>query len=116
MKNVDAYFKCKVISIKEAIKRSDPVRKWEANLIVAELVDIKLNSNCTKAPNRGFYSLIESLVNFTRMDIVDKDKKDYFIDRFFESKRVINKVGSKDDKKAIDLLKKALEDKGHLVK
>ena len=116
LKNVDAYFKCKVISIKEAIKRSDPVRKWEANLIVAEIVDLKLNNNCTKAPNRGFYSLIESLVNFTRMDIVDKDKKDYFIDRFIESKRVINKVGSKEDKYSMTLLKKALEDKGYLVK
>ena len=116
LKDVDAYCKCKVISIKEAIKRSDPVRKWEANVIIAEIVDIKLNNKCAKAPNRGFYSLIESLVNFTRMDIVDNDKKDYFIGRFIESKRVINKVGSNDDKKAIGLLKKALEDKGYSIK
>ena len=37
-KNVDAYFKCKVTSIKEAVKQSDPVKKKsEANVIKADV-------------------------------------------------------------------------------
>ncbi|MBZ9571471.1 DUF447 family protein [Methanobrevibacter sp. TMH8] len=115
LKNTDAYLKCKVIKIKDAIKKSDPIRKSEAKVIISDVVDIVLNNKCTKAANRGFYSLVESLVNFTRIDIVDKEKKDYFLDRFLESKRIINKVGSKEDKLAMDLLKKALEDKGYSI-
>ena len=113
--NVDAYLKCKVVNVKEAIKKSDPIRKSEAKVIISDVVDIVLNNNCAKAANRGFYCLIESLVNFTRIDIVDEAKKDYFISRFIESKRIINKVGSKEDKDAMDLLKKALEDKGYNI-
>lgn len=113
LKNTDAYLKCKVVTIKDAIKKSDPVRKAEAKVIISDVVDIVFNNKCVKAANRGFYCLIESLVNFTRIDIVNKEKKDYFLDRFIESKRVIDKVGSKEDKNAIDILKKALEDKGY---
>jgi len=116
LSDVDAYLKCKVVNVKEAIKKSDPIRKSEAKVIVADVVDIVLNNICAKAANRGFYCLIESLVNFTRIDIVDKDKKDYFINRFIESKRIINKVGSKEDKYAMDLIKKALENKNYKIK
>lgn len=115
LKNTDAYLICKVVKIKNAIKKSDPVRKSEAKVVISDVVDIVLNNKCTKAANRGFYCLIESLVNFTRIDIVDKEKKNYFLDRFIESRRVINKVGSKEDKDAIDILKKALENKGHII-
>jgi len=116
LSDVDAYLKCKVVNVKEAIKKSDPIRKSEAKIIVADVVDMILNNKCTKAANRGFYCLIESLVNFSRIDIVDKDKKDYFISRFIESKRIINKVGTKEDKNAMELLKKALENKNYEIK
>ncbi|WP_225370829.1 DUF447 family spectrin-like domain-containing protein [Methanobrevibacter arboriphilus] len=46
--------------------------------MIANVEDIILNNKCAKAANRGFYCLIESLVNFTRFDIVDSEKKDYF--------------------------------------
>jgi len=114
LKDVDAYLKCKVISIKEAVKKSDPIRKSEANLIVASVEDIIVNNKCVKVANRGFYCLIDSLVNFTRFEIVDKEKQNYFLDRLKESKRIINKVGSKEDKEAINLLQKTLENKGYL--
>jgi uncharacterized protein len=113
LKGVDAYFKCNVIDMKKAIKKSDPVRKSEAKTIIANVEEIILNNKCVKAPNRGFYSLIESLVNFTRIDMVDDEKKDYFIDRFNESRRIINKVGSSEDRKAIKILGKVLNEKGY---
>ncbi|WP_331456247.1 hypothetical protein [Methanobrevibacter arboriphilus] len=81
--------------------------------MIANVEDIVLNNKCAKAPNRGFYCLIESLVNFTRIDIVDSEKKDYFLDRFNESKRVVNKVGSSEEKKAIELLGETLKNKGY---
>ena len=112
LKNVDAYLICEVIDIKEAIKKSDPIRKSKAGLVSSKVVEIVLNDDSAKAANRGFYCLIESLVNFTRISFVDEEKQKYFLDRFNESKRIINKVGSKEDKEAINLLKKTLESSG----
>ncbi|WP_042703446.1 DUF447 domain-containing protein [Methanobrevibacter arboriphilus] len=109
MKDVDAYLICKVIDIKNAFKKSDPIKKSEAKVIIANVEDIILNNKCAKAANRGFYCLIESLVNFTRIDIVDNEKKDYFLDRFNESKRVVNKVGSSEEKKLLNYLEKLLK-------
>ena len=115
LKNVDAYLICEVLDIKEAVKKSDPIRKSRAGLISSKVVEIVLNKDYVNAPNRGFYSLIESLVNFTRINFVEEDKQKYFLDRFVESKRIINKVGSKKDKEAINLLKKALENRGYNI-
>ncbi|OQD58490.1 hypothetical protein MBBAR_14c00210 [Methanobrevibacter arboriphilus JCM 13429 = DSM 1125] len=113
LNDVDAYLICKVIDIKNAFKKSDPIKKSEAKVIIANVEDIILNNKCAKAANRGFYCLIESLVNFTRFDIVDSEKKDYFLDRFNESKRVVNKVGSSEEKKAIELLGETFKNKGY---
>ncbi|KZX14993.1 hypothetical protein MBCUT_17950 [Methanobrevibacter cuticularis] len=116
LKDVDAYLKCEVKDIKKAIKDTDPVRKSEIGIITSKVKEIVLNNKCAKAPNRGFYSLIESLVNFTRIDIVDNQQQDYFLGKLKESTRIINKVGSSEDKKAIELLRKALKSKGYNIK
>ncbi|MCL2116653.1 MAG: DUF447 family protein [Methanobrevibacter sp.] len=116
LKDVEAYIKCKVTDIKEGIKQSDPIRKSAASIVKADVEEIIIKKKCAKAVNRGFYSLIESLVNFTRMDIVDNEKQEYFLDRFRESKRIINKVGTSEDKKAIKILQKTLEKKGYKIK
>ena len=50
--------------------------------------------------------LIETLVNFTRIDMVDEKQQEYYLGRFREAKRVINKVGSKEEQKAIHEIKK----------
>lgn len=116
LKEAEAYIKCRVTDIKEAIKHSDPIRKSTAGIVKADVEEIIIKKKCAKAANRGFYSLIESLVNFTRIDIVDSEKQKYFLDRFRESKRIINKVGSNEDKKAIKILQKTLENKGYGIK
>ena len=116
LKDAEAYIKCKVTDIKDAIKQSDPIRKSAAAIVKANVEEIVIKNKCAKAVNRGFYSLIESLVNFTRIDIVDGEKQKYFLDRFRESKRIINKVGSVEDKKAIKILQKTLENKGYKLK
>ena len=60
--------------------------------------------------------LIESLVNYTRIDMVDDNLKEYYIERFYEDKRVIKKVGTEMDKESIDILEKELKDKGYEIK
>ena len=59
--------------------------------------------------------LIESLVNYTRIDMVDDDLKEYYINRFHEDKRVVKKVGTNRDKEAIDILEKQLKENGYNV-
>ncbi|MBP3226661.1 MAG: DUF447 family protein [Methanobrevibacter sp.] len=113
IKNVDAYFKCKVTSIKEAVKQSDPVKKKsEANVIKADVCKLIIR-NPVKAYNRAFSYVIECLANFSRIDIVDDEKRKYYLDSFKEARRVVKKVGSKQDKEAMDMIKSKLNEKGY---
>ena len=71
LKDADAYFKCEVISFKEAVKQSDPIkRKDEAIVFKSKVVELVIK-NETEAFNRGFAYVIESLVNFARFDLVE---------------------------------------------
>lgn len=113
IKNVDAYFKCKVTSIKEAVKQSDPVKKKsEANVIKADVCKLIIR-NPVKAYNRSFSYVVECLANFSRIDIVDDEKRKYYLDSFKEAHRVVKKVGSKQDKEAMDMIKSKLNEKGY---
>lgn len=113
IKNVESYFKCEVTDLIEAVKRSDPVKSdSEAIVIKAKVTSHVINKNI-KAINRAMGLLIETLVNFTRIDMVDDAQKEYYLGRFREAKRVINKVGSKEEQNAIHKIKKELEKKGY---
>ncbi|MBQ2653217.1 MAG: DUF447 family protein [Methanobrevibacter sp.] len=113
LKDCDAYFKCEVISFTEAVKRSDPVRnKGEAIIIKSKVTDLKINKD-TAAFNRGFGYVIESLTNFSRFDLVEGELKEFYIKRFRESYRIVNKVGTKQDIKVMHKIKKELKAKGH---
>ena len=115
IKDVDCYFKCKVTSIKEAVKQSDPIKKKsEANVIKANVCELVINRE-TKVYNRAFGCVIESLANFSRFDIVDDEKRKFYLDSFKESYRVVKKVGSKEDKQAMDEIKNKLKEKGYEI-
>ena len=113
LNDIDAYFKCNVISLTEAVKQSDPVRKkGEAIVIKSEVMELTVN-NETKALNRGFGYVVESLANLTRFDMVDDEKKEEYIKHFKEANRVVLKVGRKEDIKAMNEIKKELMKKGY---
>lgn len=112
LKCSDAYFRCEVTSLKEAIKQSDPIKKKdEAIVIKSKVVELVIKNN-TKAFNRGFGYVIETLINYTRFDMADDEQKQDYINKFREAYRVTKKVGTVDDKKAMVLIKKELEKKG----
>ncbi|MDR2830423.1 MAG: DUF447 family protein [Methanobrevibacter sp.] len=113
LKDVEAYLICEVIDIKNVVKTNDPVRQYEAGFIKAKVCEIVKLNLCVNPMNRAIYSLLESLVNYTRIDIVEKNMQNYFIDRLNESERIINKVGNNEEKKAILLLKKKIKKKGY---
>ena len=109
----DAHFKCRAIKFTEAVKQSDPIKKKdEAIVIKSEVTDMTINKP-TKAMNRGFDYVIETLTNFTRFDLVDEAQKEKYIARFKEANRVVLKVGRKEDIKAMKEIKKELLKKGY---
>ena len=113
IRDVKAYFKCEVISLTEAVKQSDPIKKKdEAIVIKSRVVDLTIHEQTT-ALNRGFGYVIESLANFTRFDLADSKEKKEYIERFREANRVVLKVGTKEDIKAMREIKKELMKKGY---
>ena len=115
IKNVDCYFKCEVTDLKEAVKQSDPIRKKsEAIVIKADVCELVIN-NPVNAYNRAFGYVVESLANYSKLDLVDYEKRKYYLDSFREAYRVVRKVGSKMDKKAMENIKKKINEKGYDV-
>ncbi|WP_407381290.1 DUF447 domain-containing protein [Methanobrevibacter sp.] len=110
IKDIDCYFKCKVTSLKEAVKQSDPIRKKsEAIVIKADVVDLTVN-RAVKVYNRAFSYVLESLVHMSRINIVDEKQQKEYLDRLKEAYRVVKKVGSKKDKEAMDNIKNKLNE------
>ncbi|MBR3114097.1 MAG: DUF447 family protein [Methanobrevibacter sp.] len=113
LKCAEAYFKCEVISLSEAVKQSDPIRKKEEAIVIkSKVTDLTINQP-TRAMNRGFSYVIESLSNFTRFDMVGEEQKEEYLNRFREAFRVVKKVGYKEDIKSMLLIKKELIKKGY---
>lgn len=113
LKSIEAYFKCEVISLTEAIKQSDPIKKKDEAIVIKSRVSELTINRKTKALNRGFGYVIESLNNLTRFDKADSDKKEKYLKQFKEARRVVLKVGRKEDIKAMNEIKKELMKKGY---
>jgi hypothetical protein len=113
LKSIEAYFKCEVISLTEAIKQSDPIKKKDEAIVIKSRVSELTINRKTKALNRGFGYVVESLDNLTRFDKADSDKKEEYLKQFKEARRVVLKVGRKEDIKAMNEIKKELMKKGY---
>ena len=115
IRDIGAYFKCEVTSLKKAIKRSDPIKSnGKAIIIKAKVVDMTVRSDI-KAFNRGFGHVIESLSNYSRFDLVGEDKKQEYIEAFREAKRVVRKIGYPEDIKSMQTIENKIKEKGYEV-
>lgn len=110
--DADAYLICKVKSLKSSYRENDPIKDTGVNFIKAKVVEMNINNKCIKPINRGIHALIEALVNYSRINIVDEKTQIYFIERFLESERIIKRVGNEEEKEAINILKEDLKDQG----
>ena len=113
--DADAYFICEVKSIKSSYRENDPIKDTGINFIKAEVIELNIKNKCVKPINRAIHALIESLVNYSRINIVDEEKQKYFLERFEESERIIKRVGNKKEKEAIELLKEDLKKQGYEI-
>ena len=113
LKNADAYFICLVKSIEEATAQRDHVNEGaKSYIVVAENIKITINRKGARALNRGLYSFLESLVDYSRVDIVDEAKKEEYKNRFLENERVIQRVAERDVKESMAALKEKMIEKG----
>ena len=109
--DADAYFICKVKNLKEAL-REDDIKSSDVNYIKSEVIEINIKNKCVKPMNRAIHALIEALVNYSRINIVDEDTREYFLERFLESERIIKRVGNEEEKGSIQILKENLIKQG----
>lgn len=110
--DADAYFICEVTSLKTSFREDDPIKATEINFIKAEVVEINAKNQCVKPINRAIHALIEALVNYSRINIVDEKTQEYFLERFLESERIIKRVGNEKEKESIQILKENLISQG----
>lgn len=113
LKNADAYFIALVKSIEDKEMGKDHVNDGaKFSIINAESIKIIINKPGTKALNRGIFAFLESLVDYSRIDIIDDEKKDDYIKKFKENERLIDVVAEEDVKDAMKDLKERLIEKG----
>ena len=106
LKNTDAYGIALVTSIEEQTLENDQIStEGKAFIIKAEVLKIVVNRQGAKAINRGLFAFLECLVNYSRLDLIDDEAKDKYVDRFLENESLIERVGSEDIKESMSLLK-----------
>lgn len=108
LKCSNSYFKCEVESIKNVVKDIDPINKSAKSVIRAKVIEICKNSE-GKPLNRAMDLLVESAYNISKIS----KNPEYYLKRFKEAKRVITKVGTREDKKAIRTMIEYLKNKGY---
>lgn len=113
MKNADAYFIALVKSIEDNEIGKDHVNDGaKFSIVNAESIKIIINKPGTKALNRGIFAFLESLVDYSRIDIIDDEKKDEYIKKFKENERLIDVVAEDEVKEAMKDLKERIIEKG----
>lgn len=113
--NADAYFICEVETLKTAFRENDQIKDTEVNMIKANVVELTINNKCARPINRAIHALIEALVNYSRIDIVNSETQKYFLERFLESEKIIKRVGNEEEKESIKILKEKLIEKGYEI-
>ena len=110
LKDVPSYLLVEVEEI-EMKTPEDFAIKNDTNIyfIYGTIKDFVVNDASVRPFNRGFSALIESLVNAGRYNIVDGEKRQYYLRRLEENKRIIDKVSDENTKKAMDLIVKEYE-------
>ena len=105
LKDSGAYLVINVDEIEMKTPEDFPIKN-DTNIyfIKGTIKDFVINDMAAQAFNRGFSSLIESLVNCSRYKIVDGEKKKYYKDRLEENKKIIAKVSDEKTKKAMEIL------------
>jgi uncharacterized protein len=104
LKNADASFKGEVTK-KRSVLTEDDLGKSQTTVIQAIAQDVVINKVRLDPLNRAICGIIEALVHLTRFEMASPDKKKVYLERIDEISRIVNRVGGKDHKKAMKIIK-----------
>mgnify|MGYP000989355750 CR=1 FL=1 len=110
IKEAEAFFTATVESVKE-VEKEDNIGKTTVNIIKANVNDIIIKEKQFTPLNRAIFAIIESLVYVSRIELVDDNTRNIYLERINEMTRVVNRVGGLDHKEAMKRILKYLEDK-----
>ncbi|MEE1128784.1 MAG: DUF447 family protein [Methanobrevibacter sp.] len=110
LKDAGSYIIVNVVDIEEQKPENTPMDNNQSIfLIKGKIEDITINDESIKAFNRGLYGVIECLVNFSRYQIVDDEKRAEYMERVSENNRIIQRIGNSKTKEAMQIIKKEYE-------
>jgi len=116
LKGASSFFTATMKKVK-SIKRRDRYGESRLFIITADVKRICKGKNFKEPLNRSIYAIIESLINYTRINRVEN--KGDIIDRILEMKRVVDKVGGSREKMAmkriIDSLRTKLDQQSNAL-
>ncbi len=99
-KDTDAFFVARVKDIKE-ITRKNGFGSSKMSIVTANVEEIVQLKDQIIPLNRGIYTVIESLIHYTRFGLADEQTKSIYWQRIKEMNRVAQKVGGPQEKKAL---------------
>lgn len=105
IKGTEAFFTVQVTREK-LVQRQDHLGTSTVNVVTASVGELVKNQEHVHSLNRAIYGIIEALIYLSRIDMVSEEEKKEYLAKLGETSRVVNKVGSKEHKKA---MKKILE-------
>ncbi len=109
LKDADAFFVCHVAKIKEITKNND-LGSSKMSIVTADVEEVvQINSQAIPL-NRGIYAVIESLIHYTRFELANNETRTSYWARINEMNRVVKKVGSPQEKKALQEIIKEIKE------
>ncbi|BAW31635.1 MAG TPA: DUF447 family protein [Methanothermobacter sp.] len=98
LKGASSFFTATTKDVK-SVKRRDRYGESKLFIIKADVKNIFKGKNFKEPLNRGIYAVIESLINYTRIDRAEN--KEDILGRILDMKRVVDKVGGSREKLAM---------------
>ena len=111
LRKADAFFMGEVIQERQ-VDREDSFGKSVLIIVQAQTREIKLNKYRDIEPmNRAICGIIEALVNLSRMEIANPNKKNEYLERMKEISRLVNRVGGTEHQQAMKIINEEVRDK-----
>ncbi|GAB6054949.1 DUF447 family protein [Methanobacterium movens] len=110
LKENDAFFISRVIKKKELVHENE-LGSSPMTVVTAKVEEIVKNKKVIRPLNRGIYAVIESLIHFSRLEIGDAKTRENLYLKIKEMDRVVRRVGSASEKKALQEILNAIHEK-----
>ncbi|MDO5859673.1 DUF447 domain-containing protein [Methanobrevibacter sp.] len=110
LKDAGSYIIVNVVDINEQKAENTPIDNDQSIFMIKGKIEkVVVNDESIKAFNRAFSGIIECLVNVSRYKIVDDEKRAEYMGRVIENDRMISRIGNKQSKEVMELIKKEYE-------